>query len=407
MNRTTSPAQGHTAGSDIATETLTLESPLDNPKPNTLALMIIPLVHHQEATNNVDLLINSEKRNIAVMKTVKNFTTSFEKRLAHEKDMLQTFSYNNPFMIQLIPEETIQCYTLYQGNYAIKNLDTLNHDLEPVEKSSLEQSNPAWLYSLQLNRADRDQGVITEYTYLQNTPRIFLEAGDIDLQSKLNSSTISPGLRCHYMHQILNCIHIMAGQNIAHRDIKPSNFVLFGDTVKVIDLEHACKMNGVYYNVSNPLVHSGGSPHFISPEQLWHYLDTSRLTQCHRIDVWSAGIVLILLVLNNSALTQCIDSHATLKLIQDWKIELPETITESFIFEKYQAFLTDLLDLCKKHQISEEIIALIRGMLALEIKSRYSAQSAFHFFNQHIYSDDHGRSMNRMVPQNTLKRSIS
>ncbi len=364
-------------------------------KVNNRAVMIIPMLDQQLSWNSppenqLNFVINSAGQKMAIMKTISPFARLFhqceaqlEKSIAFEKNMIQTFSKNNRGMIQLIPEEEIRLHTAYSGTCEIKNLETNKvSDLELVAHASLDDSNEPSLAA--------NWSVITEYAYPENTSRFFLEVGEIDLRLKLGKEPVSFKLRCHYMEQILTCIDIMSTQNIAHRDIKLSNFVVFkNQQIKVIDLEHACIMNESGYSQQSAIAHAGGTPNFLSPEQLLSFIDNDIHVLCNKTDVWSAGITFILVILPNKTLNHYIQEHATTQDIMALANKKSTAkVLKSLIFKEYQLFLNKLFDQLKQCKLSAPYITLLTGMLKLNIKDRWSATQVLDFFQKNIYKND-------------------
>ncbi len=364
---------------------------------NKLAVMIIPSLDEktlsgQVLRNQLDFVIDSEGQKMAIMKTANRVYPSYlkkqkqaEQRIQFERNMIHTYSKDNQFMIKLIRKEEIMRSTAYSGtcNLEINKVD-IKSDLEPVAHASLDDSNEPSIAE--------SWSFITEYTYLEDASRFFLEVGEIDLSLKLGKERVSPELRYSYMEQILTCIDIMSRQRIAHRDIKPSNFVVFkNQQIKVIDLEQACIMDHLGYSLHDSVSNAGGTPNFLSPEQLFTILNAHVHVLCHKTDVWSAGITLILVMLPKQVLRQCIQKHVTdtrIAALAKQASTDTDRVSESFIFQEYRPFLKDLFDQLKQYNISEPFIILLRGMLTLDIQNRWSAQRVLSFFHQYIYNNN-------------------
>ena len=343
---------------------------------------------------------------MAIMKTIPPFARIFhqdkaqlEKRIAFENNMIYNFSNDNQFMIKLIREAEIMPSTAYSGTCEIKNLETnkvdIKFDLEPVAHASLDGSNEPSLAA--------SWSVITEYAYPENTSRFFLEVGEIDLRLKLGKEPVSFKLRCHYMEQILTCIDIMSTQNIAHRDIKLSNFVVFkNQQIKVIDLEHACIMNESGYSQQSAIAHAGGTPHFLAPEQLLSCIDNDIHVLCNKIDVWSAGITLILMLLPANLLTTGIKQCLGKERIKYLKTRRTKTGSQLFVCTEYKHLLTYLFAKLTQLEIPAPYIELLTGMLTLDIQSRWSATQVLDFFQENIYKENKILCFNQLMLNDSL-----
>jgi calcium-dependent protein kinase len=101
-------------------------------------------------------------------------------------------------------------------------------------------------------------------------------------------------MAANVMYQLLSAIIHCHDKNVAHRDIKPENMLLELPVdpkstapdlhIKVIDFGTSC-----LFQPENKLHAKYGTPYYIAPEVIERDYD-------HRCDVWSAGVIMYILL---------------------------------------------------------------------------------------------------------------
>lgn len=106
-------------------------------------------------------------------------------------------------------------------------------------------------------------------------------------------------------------IRFLHQNRVCHRDIKPSNILVTKDfsRVVVVDFNVAKKVEGP---VGSPLemhTHSAGTLSFAAPERL----STDQYNSyTEKVDVWAAGIVLVMLLTGQHPFAEVIESSSAL-----------------------------------------------------------------------------------------------
>ncbi|CAF2515968.1 unnamed protein product [Rotaria sp. Silwood2] len=95
---------------------------------------------------------------------------------------------------------------------------------------------------------------------------------------------IDPVIRQHIWRQMLSIVRTLISNNVVHMDLKPANLILFGQTLKIIDLGLAQKPEVMGQA-------GGGTDRFSAPEVLDH---PSAHGQPYgsKSDIWSLGAIL-------------------------------------------------------------------------------------------------------------------
>ncbi|KAF7456632.1 calcium-dependent protein kinase CDPK2B [Cryptosporidium felis] len=98
------------------------------------------------------------------------------------------------------------------------------------------------------------------------------------------------------MRQIFSALQYLHNQGISHRDIKPENFLFStnrGFEIRLVDFglskEFYKLNNGEYYGMTT----KAGTPYFVAPE----VLNSSNEAYGPKCDVWSAGVLMHLLIM--------------------------------------------------------------------------------------------------------------
>ncbi|KAH8585163.1 calcium calmodulin-dependent kinase with a kinase domain and 2 calmodulin-like EF hands [Cryptosporidium sp. chipmunk genotype I] len=122
---------------------------------------------------------------------------------------------------------------------------------------------------------------------INGTVKGFKESLDFIQREKLIANT---------MRQIFSALHYLHNQGICHRDIKPENFLFSTNRsfeIRLVDFglskEFYKLNNGEYYGMTT----KAGTPYFVAPE----VLNSTNESYGPKCDVWSAGILLHLLLM--------------------------------------------------------------------------------------------------------------
>ena len=155
-----------------------------------------------------------------------------------------------------------------------------------------------------------------------STLYIQMELCDITFRDYINNSKRDDDIdtRIFYFKQIVEGIKYLHDNNIIHRDIKPSNILFIDNTIKICDFGLAKSVN----NSTNIINGSSevGTSFYRAPE-----IDSNNYN--NKIDVYSLGIILIELLLQNCK-TQ-LERMMYMKEILENKIKpLPYLITNKY-----------------------------------------------------------------------------
>jgi len=122
-----------------------------------------------------------------------------------------------------------------------------------------------------------------------------------------------------YFKQIIYGLAYCHKFSIAHRDLKPENILVYGPKnqfVKIVDLG----MAAFHLPYEAQLYTSCGSPHYVSPEVI-----TGNPYDGHMADVWSAGVVLYVMLTRNVPF-EGHDLVSLLKCVSEGKYDIPNNI---------------------------------------------------------------------------------
>ncbi|CAF4149058.1 unnamed protein product [Rotaria magnacalcarata] len=99
-----------------------------------------------------------------------------------------------------------------------------------------------------------------------------------------HGSYIDPVIRQNIWRQLVSIVQTLTSNDIVHMDLKPDNLILFGDTLKIIDLGISKKPE----MIGQPGV---GTPLFSAPE-IMNPVDYRGQPYGPKADVWSLGAIL-------------------------------------------------------------------------------------------------------------------
>mmetsp|Transcript_121632 Transcript_121632/g.242308 ORF Transcript_121632/g.242308 Transcript_121632/m.242308 type:complete len:500 (-) Transcript_121632:244-1743(-) len=158
----------------------------------------------------------------------------------------------------------------------------------------------------------------------------------------------SEAIAAHLMQQIVRAIYYMHEHLVTHRDLKPENFLfvdkgpLDASTVKIIDFGLACK-----FEPGQLLKTKAGTPYYVSPQVLSGSYD-------HSADVWSVGVIMYVMLCGYPPFGGEQDEDVLAKV---------RLGNFSFPSKEWK-------------NISDDAKELIRHMLKLNPKERFTAQQA-------------------------------
>ena len=111
--------------------------------------------------------------------------------------------------------------------------------------------------------------------------------------------------------QIMSGIAFLHKNRVCHRDIKPSNILVTKDfsRVVVVDFNVAKKVEGPEFTPLNMSTHTAGTLSFAAPERLSTDPENS---YTEKVDIWSAGIVLVMLLTGQHPFADVIESSSAL-----------------------------------------------------------------------------------------------
>uniref|UniRef100_A0A7S2K290 Calmodulin n=1 Tax=Zooxanthella nutricula TaxID=1333877 RepID=A0A7S2K290_9DINO len=155
------------------------------------------------------------------------------------------------------------------------------------------------------------------------------------------------------VQQMFRALFYMHECHVCHRDLKPENFLVLrgGDVqrtqLKLIDFGTAKRFD------LNSLVTKVCTPHYVAPE----LLQKGKVPYSEKVDVWACGVILY----------QVLSGHLPFQADKD--IDLLRLVKKGR-FEFRPARLWSM--------VSDSARELINAMLALDVKSRCTADFAFH-----------------------------
>ena len=237
--------------------------------------------------NNINRITNDSEENAA-----KNNIIIYNKKKRNEN--LENNYSNNFIEVENIGNgsygSVYKVYHKYEKNlYAIKKVHITNELIkdnfdifrEIQLFSKLNHKNIVRYYSSWLDDSDNKPTLYIQMELCESTFRDYLN--NIKQDESINK-------RISYFTQIVEGIKYLHDNNIIHRDIKPSNILFVDDTVKICDFGLARNVN----NLSNIINGSSevGTSFYRAPE-----IDSHNYN--NKIDVYSLGIILIELLLQN------------------------------------------------------------------------------------------------------------
>lgn len=156
------------------------------------------------------------------------------------------------------------------------------------------------------------------------------------------------------MQQIIRAVYYMHQNNVTHRDLKPENFLFTSkepiekNFLKIIDFGLSCK-----YTDGQVLQTKAGTPYYVAPQVLHGKYDQAA-------DLWSCGVIMFVLLCGYPPFFG--DSDAEV---------LAKVKTGSYSFNP-----------ADWKNVSEDAKNLIRQLLKMNPKERYSAEAALNRVDQ-------------------------
>lgn len=150
------------------------------------------------------------------------------------------------------------------------------------------------------------------------------------------------------MQQIIRAVYYMHQNSICHRDLKPENFLFTSkdsiekNTLKIIDFGLSCK-----FSPGQNLTTKAGTPYYVAPQVLDGRYDELS-------DIWSVGVIMFVLIAGYPPFYGDTDAEVLSKVRQG-----------NFSFSKKDW-----------GSVSEDAKDLIRNMLKMQPKERFSAEKS-------------------------------
>ncbi|CAK8997022.1 unnamed protein product [Durusdinium trenchii] len=150
------------------------------------------------------------------------------------------------------------------------------------------------------------------------------------------------------MQQIIRAVYYMHQNNVTHRDLKPENFLFTSkepiekNFLKIIDFGLSCK-----YSEGQVLATKAGTPYYVAPQVLQGKYDQAA-------DLWSCGVIMYVLLCGYPPFFGESDAEV-----------LSKVKTGSYSFNP-----------ADWKNVSEDAKSLIRQLLKMNPKERYSAEAA-------------------------------
>lgn len=132
--------------------------------------------------------------------------------------------------------------------------------------------------------------MLEKYNYYPNSDLFYI----------LINNYLSKNDKNNIIYAIIQSVANLHNIGIAHRDIKLENILYFNKKVYLIDLVMCSQ-----YNLKHKFY--GGTYHYSSPEL--YQKDTSNIIDWRKNDIWSLGIVIYIILLNNFPWTNSIDCN--------------------------------------------------------------------------------------------------
>ena len=175
-----------------------------------------------------------------------------------------------------------------------------------------------------------------------------------DLFDKIESDVgVGEDIAHVYFSQLISAVTYMHSKGVGHRDIKPENILLSSEgNLKIADFGLAALFN--HQGQRKTCKSSCGSPPYTAPEVLLCTSATAKQGMGYFadfVDIWSCGVVLFVLLVGNTP----------------WD----EPKVGSWEFEEYvrtSGHPDDEL----WHRLPQNTLSLLRGMMKVETKSRFS-----------------------------------
>jgi calcium-dependent protein kinase len=233
-----------------------------------------------------------------------------------------------------------------KNTFALKEINKISYFGEEEEKSLINEINV-------LMKLDHPN-ILKVYEYY-NTKRKFFIVSELCTGGELfDQITIvkhfNEKVAAHIFKQLLSAVNFCHINNIIHRDLKPENILIENEaekqkelfTIKVIDFG-----TSEIFKKNSLLKKRIGTPFYIAPE----ILKNSYNEKC---DLWSCGVILYILLCGSPPFYGKSDE------------------------EIYKKVLAGKFDLEKPiwNEVSEEAKDLVRNLLCMDVKKRFSAEQA-------------------------------
>lgn len=203
-----------------------------------------------------------------------------------------------------------------------------------------------------------------------------------DLFDKIEAdSGVSEDIAHAYFTQLVNAVGYMHSRGVGHRDIKPENILLSAEgDLKIADFGMATLFE--YHGKRKLAVTLCGSPPYVAPEVLsCSSHDGSKGTgyAADVADIWSCGVVLFVLLAGNTPWSKPVqgkDEYGRPNEFSDYVISNGRPDDELW------------------HALPVGILSLLRGMMKVDVKSRFSLEDVRRhpwFTRPNKYINDQGR----------------
>lgn len=185
--------------------------------------------------------------------------------------------------------------------------------------------------------------IIKIYEYFISSRNIYivmemLNGGEL-FDKIISNEKFSEVEAANTMKEILSAVQFCHDRKIVHRDLKPENILVEGTTTKIIDFGTSRK-----FETDKLMSNFHGTPYYVAPEVLSEKYN-------EKCDIWSCGVIMYILLCGHPPFNGRND------------VEIMENVRiGTYTFGK------------KFTNISKEAIDLIKKMLEIDIKKRFSAK---------------------------------
>ena len=256
-------------------------------------------------------------------------------------------------------------------------------------------------YTLQEIDLNDPKPSLTLIPELMANDLIILEFGDLNLYTKITTTSLSMQELLNHTHTFLTWVDTLEKNYICHNDIKLENILYFGDQLKLIDWGSVVFLqpNGQLI-LQQPQQGNIGTFELCSPEIVYFIAtDSTAKISFNKKDIWSVGIIMFAMLFKRKLIPlsrmhqiylRAKDQHSKTHQGTDRSSHIRSKIKTKIqreintLFDQLKQDLENQIYLQEEKQIKLKYFSLIEQILEVSLNRRLTANQALSFFKTQI-----------------------